>query len=106
MTLHRILEIQTMNRPLQVLSGLFLLVWLSGCSAVQGFVASIGPPPAPNSQLRQSVLDRLLHAVTKNFEPLTGPYPTGLLNAHETVEMIPAQFKRRMIVKALKQPWD
>ena len=106
MTLHRILEIQTMNRPLQVLSGLFLLVWLSGCSAVQGFVASIGPPPAPNSHLRQSVLDRLTPAVRKDFERLTGAYHTGLLTAHETVEMIPAQFKRRMIVKALKQPWD
>ncbi len=95
-----------MNRALPLLSSLLLLLWLPGCSAVQGFFALIGPPPAPSSHMRQSVLDRLAPAVRKDFEQLTGSHHTDLLTAHKAVEKIPAQFKRRLVVKALKQPWD
>ena len=56
--------------------------------------------------MRQSVLDRLAPAVRKDFEQLTGSHHTDLLTAHKAVEKIPAQFKRRLAVKALKQPWD
>jgi hypothetical protein len=73
---------------------------------MQGFFALIGTPPAPSSHMRQSVLDRLAPAVRKDFERLTGSHHTDLLTAHEAVETIPAQFKRRLVVKALKQPWD
>ena len=100
------LETQTMKRSLPRLSSLLLLLWLPGCSAVQGFFALIGPPPAPSSHMRQSVLDRLAPTVRKDFEQLTGSHHRDLLTAHEAVEKIPAQFKRRLIVKALKQPWD
>ena len=95
-----------MNRALPLLSSLLLLLWLPGCSAVQGFFALIGPPPAASSHMRQSVLDRLAPAVRKDFEQLTGSHHTDLLTAHKAVEKIPAQFKRRLAVKALKQPWD
>lgn len=95
-----------MNRALPLLSSLLLLLWLPGCSAMQGFFALIGPPPVPSSHMRQSVLDRLAPAVRKDFEQLTGSHHTDLLTAHESVETIPAQFKRRLVVKALKQPWD
>jgi hypothetical protein len=96
-----------MNRALPLLSSLLLLLlWLPGCSAVQGFFALIGPPPAPSSHLRQSVLDRLAPAVRKDFERLSGSHHTDLLTAHEAVETIPARFKRRLVVTALKQPWD
>jgi hypothetical protein len=56
--------------------------------------------------MRQSVLDRLTTAVRKDFEQLSGSHHTDLLTAHKAVEKIPAQFKRRLAVKALKQPWD
>ncbi len=95
-----------MNRALPLLSSLLLLLWLPGCSAVQGFFALIGPPPTASSHIRQSVLDRLAPAVRKDFEQLTGSHHTDLLTAHKAVEKIPAQFKRRLAVKALKQPWD
>ncbi|HSL05359.1 MAG TPA: hypothetical protein VK901_17665, partial [Nitrospiraceae bacterium] len=86
--------------------GVPLLLWLPGCSTVQGFFALIDPPSAPSSHMRQSVLDRLATTVRKDFEQLTGSRHRDLLVAHETVEGIPAQFKRRVAVKALKQPWD
>jgi hypothetical protein len=95
-----------MNRSLPFLSSLLLLLWLPGCNAVQGFFALIGPSPAPASHIHQSVLDRLAPAVRKDFEQLTGSHHTDLIAAHETVETIPARFKRRLVVKALKQPWD
>ena len=95
-----------MNRSLPLLSSLLLCLWLSGCSAVQGFFALIGPPPTPGSHMRRSVLDRLAPAVRKDFEQLTGSHHADLLTAHEAVETIPAQFKRRLVIKALKQPWD
>jgi hypothetical protein len=73
---------------------------------MQGFFALIGPPPAPSSHMRQSVLDRVAPAVRKDFEQLTGSHHRDLLTAHEAVETIQAQFKRRLVIKALKQPWD
>lgn len=86
---------------------LLLLVWLPGCSAGQGFFGLLGPPAsAPGSHLRDSVLERLAPTVRKDFEQLAGSHHRDLLTAHEAVEKIPAQFKRRLVVKALKQPWD
>jgi hypothetical protein len=96
-----------MNRFLSFLPGLFLLLWLSGCSAVQGFFAFLGPPAsAPGSHMREPALDRLAPAVRKDFEQLAGSRHTDFFAAHETVETIPARFKRRLVLKALKQPWD
>ncbi len=95
-----------MNRVLPFFSSLLLLVWLPGCSAVQGMLALIAPPPAPVSHIHQSVLDRLAPSVRKDFEQLAGSHHTDLLAEHESVEKTPAQFKRRLAVKALKQPWD
>jgi hypothetical protein len=95
-----------MNRLLPLLFGLSLLLWLPGCSAVQGFLMLIDSPPPPSSDVRQPVLDRLAPTVRQDFERLTGSRHIDLLAAHETVEKIPAQFKRRVAVKALKQPWD
>jgi hypothetical protein len=95
-----------MNRVLPLFSSLLLLLWLPGCSAVQGMLALIAPPPAPVSHIHQSVLDRLAPSVRKDFEQLAGSHHTDLLIEHESVEKTPAQFKRRLAVKALKQPWD
>jgi len=103
---HCMLETQTMNRALPLLSSLLLLFLFPGCSAVQGLFALIAPPPVPMSHIRQSVLDRLGPTVRKDFEQLAGSHHTDLLTEHESVEKIPARFKRRLAVKALKQPWD
>lgn len=102
------LETQTMHRFLPLFSCLLLLLLLglSGCSAVHGVVDLIGPPPASNSHIRQSALDRLAPVVRKDFERLAGSYHRDLITAHATVEKVPAQFKRRLVVEALKQPWD
>ncbi len=95
-----------MNRFPLFLFSLSLSVWFPGCSAMQSFYALIDPPPAPSSHIRQSMLDRLAPTVRKDFEQLTGIHHRDLLAAHETVEKVPARFKRRMVTKALKQPWD
>ena len=95
-----------MNRSLLLLFSASLLIWLPGCSAIHGLYASSDSLLAPNSHIRQSALDRLAPTVRKDFEQLTGPRHRDLLAQHEAVEQIPAQFKRRLAVKALKQPWD
>ncbi len=95
-----------MNRSLRLLPGLLLLLWLPGCSAVHGVFAVTGSASAPSSHMHQSVLDRLAPAVRKDFERLTGSHHRDLFTAHEAVETVPAQFKRRLVVKALTQPWD
>lgn len=56
--------------------------------------------------MNQSTIDRLPPAVRKDFGQFTRPRHHSLLIAHETVETIPPQSKRRLAVKALKQPWD
>ena len=56
--------------------------------------------------MNQSTIDRLAPAVRKDFEQFTRPQHRDLLTAREAVETIPAQFKRRLAVKALKQPWE
>jgi hypothetical protein len=82
-----------------------LVFMLSGCSTVQEFFA-IGSPPAPVGHMNQSTIDRLTPAVRKDFEQFTRSQHRELLIAHETVETIPALFKRRLAVTALKRSWD
>ena len=84
-----------MNRALPLLSSLLLLLWLPGCSAVQGFSALIGPPPAPSSHMRQSVLDRLAPAVRKDFEQLTGSQPAPQ-PALSPAELLAKQWRERL----------
>lgn len=95
-----------MNRSLPLLSSLLLLLCLPGCSAVHRIFALTGSASTPSSHMRQSVLDRVAPAVRKDFERLTGSHHRELLTAHEAVKTVPAQFKRRLVVKALTQPWD
>jgi hypothetical protein len=95
-----------MNRFLLLLFSAPLLVWLPSCSAIHGLYASTDSLPAPNSHIRQSALDRLAPTVRKDFEQLTEPRHRDIHTQHQAVEEIPAQFKRRLAVKALKQPWD
>ena len=95
-----------MNRFRLLLFSAPLLIWLPSCSAIYGLYASTDSFPPPNSHIRQSALDRLAPIVRKDFEQLTGLRHRDLRTEHETVEKFPAQFKHRLAVKALKQPWD
>ena len=95
-----------MDRFVLRLFSIFLLLWLPGCSAMRSFVTLIDPPPVPSSSMRQSALNRLAPVVRTDFERLTGSHHRDLLTVHESVENTPAQFKRRLAVNALTQPWD
>ena len=97
---------QIMKRFLPLLFSMPLLLLLAGCSGLQHFGALMDPPSAPNSHMRQSALDRLAPIVRKDFEQFTGLRHRNLRTEHETVENFPAQFKHRLAVKALKDPWD
>lgn len=97
---------KSMKRPFSLLVNLLVLLWLPGCSAVQGLFALIGPPPAPSSHMRESVLERVGPPVRSDLERLAGPLQTSVLAAHETIETNPARFKRRLALEALKHPWE
>ncbi|HEY7531816.1 MAG TPA: hypothetical protein VH681_03420, partial [Nitrospiraceae bacterium] len=44
-------------------------------------------------------------AVRSDVERLAGPVQGTVLAAHESADTYPARFKRRLTLKALKQPW-
>ena len=83
------------------------LLVLPGCTLVQGFFAWLGPPdtgPA-NPPMRESVLERVNPPVRKELDRLRD-VQTALAAIHEAVETVPARYKRRLSVAALKQPWE
>jgi len=81
---------------------------LPGCSMVQGFFAWLGPPDTDtvNLPMRESTLERLIPAVRPEIDRLLPVIQTTLVANHGTVEVIPARYKRRLTVAALKQPWE
>lgn len=95
-----------MSRPASRLLSLLLLLLLPGCSAVQSFFALIGPPPAPSTHMRDSVLERVSPLVREELERLAGQLQATVLAIHETVETNPARFKRRLALTALEHPWE
>src|SRR4029079_13015395 len=98
-------SVTTMLHWSRRLFSLILLLILPGCSTVQDFFSN-GSPSAATGHMNQSTIDRLAPAVRKDFEQFTRPQHRDMLAMRETAETIPAQFKRRLAVKALKQPWD
>jgi len=75
---------------------------------VQGFLAFIGPPASatPHSRMRESTLERLSPTIRQELDRLAPDAQAAFAAAHETVEIMPARFKRRMIIETLKQPWE
>lgn len=75
---------------------------------VQGFFAFLGPPATatPTSRMRESALERVTPTVRSEVDRLVPDAQTAFLAAHETVETVPARFKRRLVVDSLKQPWE
>jgi hypothetical protein len=96
------------NRLTSVVFSLLLVSTLPGCTLVQTFFAWLGPPESGtvNAPMRESALWRLTPAVRPTFDQLLGTAPLSLREAHASVEMINAQYKRRITVTALKQPWE
>jgi hypothetical protein len=88
------------------LVNLFLLLVLPGCSIAQGFLAFQRPPASvPASRMRQSVMERVAPTVLQDLERLVHEPYAAVLAAHERVETLPARFKRRLVLQALKHPW-
>jgi hypothetical protein len=86
----------------------FVLLVLPGCSMVQGFVSILGPPATatPNSRLRESTLERVTPSVRQELDRSAHDAQAAFVTAQDSVEQIPAHFKRRLVVDALKQPWE
>jgi hypothetical protein len=95
-----------MSRPLPLLFILLLSLWIPSCGTVQDFSSLVDSSPATGSHIRRSALDRLSPSVRADFERLTGSHLRDLITAHKAIETGPAHFKRRLVVAALKQPWD
>ncbi len=81
---------------------------LTGCTVVKEFFALLGPPETstPRSQMRASVLERIIPPVRRDLERLASEPNKTILAAHGEVETVPAQFKRRLAIQTLKQPWE
>jgi len=83
-----------------------LILCLPGCSMVQGFFAWLGPPSTAKtrSPMRDSSLERLMPAVRPQFDRLIRQVRANAVR--ETMESVPARFKRRLVLDALQQPWE
>jgi hypothetical protein len=85
-----------------------LFLFLPGCSMIQGFFAFLGSPSTakPRSPMRDSVLERLTPAVRPEFDRLPEEGPQEAVATPEHIEEVSARFKRRLILDALRQPWE
>lgn len=92
-----------MNRSRFLSSGGLILLCLTGCTALPD--ASKAGPPLSYSRIGPSI-DRLASAVRPEFERLAGAALTDWLASRERHESTPAHFKRRLVVNALKRPWE
>lgn len=92
---------------LQLLNLLILLV-LPGCGMVQSFFAWLGPPDTgtTNRPMLESALERVVPPVRQELDRLTPDVQASLVAAHSTVETVPARYKRRLVIAALKQAWE
>lgn len=80
---------------------------LPGCTMVQAFFAWLGPPDTgtTNPPMRESVLERVVPVVRKDLDRLHDTQ-SALTAIHAAVEAVPAQYKRRFAITALRQPWE
>lgn len=56
--------------------------------------------------MRESALERVMPTVRQELDRHTLDTGFALVAAHATVETVPARFKRRLVVDALKRPWE
>jgi hypothetical protein len=84
------------------------LIFLTGCSMVQEFCSFLGPPAtAPAlSRMRESAIVRIAPSIRPDLDRLQRDAQVAIATAHETVDKIPARYKRHAVVKTLKRPWE
>ena len=75
---------------------------------VQGFFAWLGPPDTgiTNRPILESALERVIPVVRQELDRLLPEAQSTLAVTHATVETVPARYKRRLVIAALKQPWE
>jgi hypothetical protein len=85
-----------------------LLFGVGGCTLAQSFFAWLGPPETglADTPMRNSALVRLAPAIQPMMDRLLPGAESTLRESHATLEVVSAQYKRRLTVLALKQPWE
>lgn len=82
-----------------------LLAGLSGCNAFQD-TWRINDPEQSRNHIGSSIIHRIGPAVRTEFERLAGTNHIDWPASQKPIETTPAQFKRRLVLDALKQPWE
>jgi len=96
------------GRQFRALVVVCLLPVLSGCGMIQGLGSIFSPGPAakPRSPQRDSVVERLMPSVRPDVQRLPNQMERDGAGTSVSGETVPARFKRRLILDALRQPWD
>jgi hypothetical protein len=96
------------NRLSFAILHLLLLCVLPGCSVVQSFFAWLGPPQTAEAitPMRESALMRLAPEVRPVLDRLLPAAENTLTEARLGLDLVPARYKRRLTMAALKEPWE
>lgn len=86
----------------------FLLLFLPGCGWVYEFLPSSAQhnPSATKSRMRESALERVAPVVRQDFDRHLPEAMASWTRDREQIDSVPAQFKRRVALLTLKQPWQ
>ena len=92
----------------RILSALFLLLLLSGCSAIQAvpFDHELAGSKTRGIGLRESAILQVAPAVRREIDRLAPPIQETWTTEQQSVEATVALFKRRLVIDGLKQPWE
>ncbi len=96
------------SKQVRTLLVVCLLPVLSGCSMIQGITSMLSPVSTvkPRSPSRDSVVERLMPSVRQDVQGLPRQIERDGAAAAVSGETVPARFKRRLVLDALRQPWD
>lgn len=86
----------------------FLIVTISGCSPLLESFPSFQKHdlPVAKSRTRESKLERVMPTVTPYLKRFLSEGVASSPLTHEKNEIVPTQFKRRIAIHTLKQPWE
>ena len=85
-----------------------LLLPLPGCALLKDFSSWLGSSTTakPRSPLRDSLIERLSPSVRPELDRIIAELKPVDKSTKESAETAPARFKRRLVLDALKQPWE
>jgi len=89
---------------LSILLGLVL--FLSGCSMIDGAARHQEPLPTSADHTIESVIARVRPAVERTFDSAAQDAHATIVATHRTVDTFPARHKHHIAVNTLTQPWD